>query len=603
MDFNDQRNQYILNYLENDKTNTALLLKGSWGTGKTYYIKQSLIPFLENKGKKVVFVSLYGIKDTGELSKYIFTESYFKTSNSKAGIVGIGIAKTVIRGVTSHFNVELNGGSKEWKKLSKYANLKNKLLIIDDLERHDESFGVAEILGYINNLCENDGVKVLLIGDENTLFGASCKKEFEEQIKLNKPQNKYKKIKEKTIGDTLEFISNFEDAIRNILHSFKLPFIDDKNESNIINEVVDISNLKEINSKNLRTVSRACQKMNDMLNEYHSIFELIEKEKVCSTFFQSVFLGLVGFYFRLSLDSSLKYDLSDGLVSSKLGTNKYPLYWFSYDFFATQSLQEVDFTKAFAFFRTSVQQNVNNGLFDLITSYYRVTESQLTDALNKLKECLKNNTVKLDSYSSLATYLIAIEHQVGLTDEVKEILSLMKENIRNSDIDLERAIELKNFVSGCKLETKEEQDEYDSLVNTFIEVSETKTKEKTKSIKKESLKEILKEADKNADKWMATKKGYSNFIDFDQLVEFMKSEEATALEVDEINSAFLRFYSRISNIYEFCRADLEALRRMKKELENIQAEESFDKTKRMQIRWFVGNLKHAIEKLEQGGRC
>lgn len=601
MDFNAQRNQCILNYLENDKTNTAFLLKGSWGTGKTYYIKQSLIPFLENEGKKAVFVSLYGIKDAEELSKYIFTESYFKASNSKAGIVGIGIAKTVIRGVTSHFNVELGGGAKEWKKLSKYANLKNKLLIIDDLERHDESFGVAEILGYINNLCENDGVKVLLVGDENALFGASCKKEFEEQIKLNETQNKYKKIKEKTIGDTLEFISNFDDAIRSILHSFKLPFIDDKNEANIINEIVDISNLKEINSKNLRAVSRACQKMNDMLNEYHSIFELIEKGKVRSTFFQSVFLGLVGFYFRLSLDSSLKYDLSDGLVSSKLGTNKYPLYWLSYDFFATQSLQEVDFTKAYTFFKASVQQNVNNELFNLITSYYRITESQLTDALYKLKECLKNNTVKLDSYSSLATYLIAIEHQVGLTDEVKENLSLMKENIRNSDIDLDRAIELKDFVSGCELETKEEQDEYDSLVNTFIEASEIKTKEKAKSIKKESLREILKEADKNADKWMITKKGYSYFIDFDQLVEFMKSEEATALEVDEIRGVFLHFYNRISNIYEFCRADLEPLKRMKQDLENMQKESTFDKTKRMQIWWFVGNLKHAIEKIEQGG--
>ena len=64
MDFDKQRNEYILNYLENDKTNTALLMKGSWGIGKTYYIKESLIPFLENKGKKVVFVSLYGIRFT-----------------------------------------------------------------------------------------------------------------------------------------------------------------------------------------------------------------------------------------------------------------------------------------------------------------------------------------------------------------------------------------------------------------------------------------------------------------------------------------------------------------------------------------------------------
>lgn len=603
MDFDVQRNEYILNYLENDKTNTALLLKGRWGIGKTYYIKHSLIPFLESKDKKVVFVSLYGIKNTEELSKYIFTESCFKVSNSKAGTVGIGIAKTVIRGVAGYFNVELTGGVKEWKKLTKYANLKNKLLIIDDLERHDQSFEVAEILGYINNLCENDGVKILLVGDENALFGTSYKKEFEEQIKLNEIQNKYKTIKEKTIGDTLEFIPDFEDALKSILHCFKLPFINDESEANIINEIDELSNSKGIDSKNLRAVSRACQKMSDMLNKYSCSFELIEKEKAYNRFLQSLFFGLVAFYFRLSIDSSLKYDSSDGYASSKLGTSKYPLFKFLYDFYASQSFQEDEITRAFDIFKKSIQENENNEVFNVVTSYYRVTESQLVSALDKLKECLKNNTVKLDSYSSLATYLIAIEHQVGLIDVVKGILSIMKENIRNSDIDLERAFELKDFVSGCELTTKEEQEEYDSFVNTFIEASENKTKEKAKLIKKESLMEILKEADKNADKWMTTKKGYSNFIDFDQLVEFMKSEEATALEVDEIRGVFLHFYHRISNIYEFCHGDLETLRRMEKELENIQADESFDKTKQMQIRWFVRNLKYAIEKLEQGGRC
>lgn len=32
-------NSYILHYLKKDKTHTAIMLTGEWGTGKSYYIK------------------------------------------------------------------------------------------------------------------------------------------------------------------------------------------------------------------------------------------------------------------------------------------------------------------------------------------------------------------------------------------------------------------------------------------------------------------------------------------------------------------------------------------------------------------------------------
>lgn len=595
MDFDKQRNEYILNYLENDKTNTALLMKGSWGIGKTYYIKESLIPFLKSKGKKVVLVSLYGIKDAEELSKYIFTESYFKFSNSKGGTIGIGIAKTVIRGVASHFNVDLNGGTKEWKKLTRYANLRGKLLIVDDLERHDSSFEVTEILGYINNLCENDGIKVLLVGDENALFGLNDGEKVS-------GTNKYKLIKEKTIGDTLLFVPNFEEAVRSMLKSFELPFIDNENEIKIIKGIVEVSDFKEINSRNLRAVSRACQKMSDMLNKYRSFHESIENEKWGRTFFENVFLGLVAFYFRLSKNSSIKFEPSGDLVSSKLGTPKYPLYRFSYDFHLSQFLQESDGLKAYLFLVNSIQENENNEVLNVITSYYCVTESQLVGAMNKLKDCLKSNGIRLNSYSSLATYLIAIEHQVGLVDDVKEILSLMEENIRHSDIDYEKAIELKEFVSGCELVTKEEQEEFDSFVNAFIETSEGKTKAKAEALTKESLMELLKDANKNRDQWMVMKKGYSAFVDFKELFEFIKSDEASAYELNEIRGMFMYFYNRIFNINEYCFSDLVPLKEMKEDLEKIKDNKRFDKTKHMQIKWFIGNINQAISNLERGGK-
>ena len=61
---NEELNSYILHYLTKDKTNSAIMLTGDWGTGKSYYIQHSLKPFLEkdeNGKHSCVIVSLYGL--------------------------------------------------------------------------------------------------------------------------------------------------------------------------------------------------------------------------------------------------------------------------------------------------------------------------------------------------------------------------------------------------------------------------------------------------------------------------------------------------------------------------------------------------------------
>ena len=40
----DELNGYIMHYLEEDKTHTAIMLTGEWGSGKTYYVENILVP-------------------------------------------------------------------------------------------------------------------------------------------------------------------------------------------------------------------------------------------------------------------------------------------------------------------------------------------------------------------------------------------------------------------------------------------------------------------------------------------------------------------------------------------------------------------------------
>lgn len=71
-------NEYIKNYLENDNTKSAVMLTASWGAGKSYYIREELVPFVKEKlNKMCVCVSLYGLKNIDEVSKALYLEVRF----------------------------------------------------------------------------------------------------------------------------------------------------------------------------------------------------------------------------------------------------------------------------------------------------------------------------------------------------------------------------------------------------------------------------------------------------------------------------------------------------------------------------------------------
>lgn len=54
------------------------------------------------------------------------------------------------------------------KQLYDSIDLSGKLIILEDLER--SGIDILEILGYVNSLTEQDGVKVLLVANEHELI-------------------------------------------------------------------------------------------------------------------------------------------------------------------------------------------------------------------------------------------------------------------------------------------------------------------------------------------------------------------------------------------------------------------------------------------------
>ena len=74
---NDEIIKVMLEYIEEDKYKSAILINGEWGSGKTFFITEKLSKVIKNKIKndgKYIYVSLYGVENVEELSNKLYSE-------------------------------------------------------------------------------------------------------------------------------------------------------------------------------------------------------------------------------------------------------------------------------------------------------------------------------------------------------------------------------------------------------------------------------------------------------------------------------------------------------------------------------------------------
>jgi hypothetical protein len=176
----------------------AVLLKGNWGAGKTWFVKNGL----EEAQNKYLYVSLYGITSFDEIESAFFEQLHPILSSKGMQLTSKffkGILKTAIK-------IDLDGDGKTDAsinstipdiKLPEYlTNTDNYILVFDDLERC--SINISDVMGYINHFVEHQGYKVIVLANE------------EEIIKVDA---KYSKVKEKLVGKTFKIKADVESAL------------------------------------------------------------------------------------------------------------------------------------------------------------------------------------------------------------------------------------------------------------------------------------------------------------------------------------------------------------------------------------------------------
>ena len=193
-------NQHVREYLTyyiglQRRPRYAVMLSGRWGVGKTHQVKKVLKELQSYSGgtvtKPYVLVSLYGLKSPEEIDDAMVAALHPWGDND-----GVRIATSVAKALLKH----KTGWELPKVKSSDLINrMSTDVFVFDDLERC--GMPVTDTFGYINQLVERDGCKVIVLANQDEI----------------KDQAEYLRGKEKLIGKTLEVEPDFDAAFSDFL--------------------------------------------------------------------------------------------------------------------------------------------------------------------------------------------------------------------------------------------------------------------------------------------------------------------------------------------------------------------------------------------------
>ncbi|BAY49347.1 hypothetical protein SAMD00079811_69760 [Scytonema sp. HK-05] len=266
----------------------AVLLKGQWGAGKTWFINK-YCEKLKTNNQKCLYVSLYGMTTFSEIEDVFFQQLHPVLSSKGMAITG-KIFKGLLKGT---LKIDLNDDSRDdgtWSvqipeiNLPEYLrNTEKSILVFDDLERC--KIDIGNILGYINYFVEHQELKVVIVANEDKLL-ENCS---------------YKDIKEKIIGKTFDVFPDFEGALEN--------FILSANDSEVRVFLSDNTHLiQDLYTKteyeNLRTLKQ-------IVLDFERIFETLPKKaKNKSEILEDLLTLLMAFSIEIKRGTMLPKDIS-----------------------------------------------------------------------------------------------------------------------------------------------------------------------------------------------------------------------------------------------------------------------------------------------------
>ncbi len=272
----------IYNYIQNYRINQAILLNGEWGCGKTFFIKNKLIPYLLEQNNQVLSISLYGVSKIEKVQDMIYGQwikNVVQNKTQKLGPFGNLISKGIDLFGSNAIKFVENRKAEVVKGILKknIGKSKNTILIFDDIERCQ--INIHELMGFLNNLSENNEFKIIMVANEKEIDKYEddipklktdnvTKKDSDntayDSNQLNNRKSKYQRTKEKLIGLTILYNipirESFDEIIKEYITNTDIQDIVLNNKEKIIEL------FQHEKHRNLRSLITACTAIENIVS-------------------------------------------------------------------------------------------------------------------------------------------------------------------------------------------------------------------------------------------------------------------------------------------------------------------------------------------------
>ena len=137
----------VISYVRDENAKYAILIDGTWGSGKTYLYENYLVDAIDsvevgkNERKQNVYISLYGISSIDSLAKQLITNYliYVKGNGNKLVKKGLKPLAGIIGIASSAFSFSIGPISTDlsnvFEKIEGSIDVKDMVICFDDLER------------------------------------------------------------------------------------------------------------------------------------------------------------------------------------------------------------------------------------------------------------------------------------------------------------------------------------------------------------------------------------------------------------------------------------------------------------------------------------
>lgn len=269
---NEIISDYLFKYAEHPDPRYAIMLKGKWGCGKSFFVDKWMKQFNEKykNGEQTLqplYISLYGLTNVEQITKAIDKQLHPQLYSKGAEFTKklFKVASKIVFKTTIDWNKDGDDDMSFDATLDSLSLLTSKdelikgtkIIVFDDLERC--LIDMKLLLGYINTLVEHGACHVIIVGDETHATESSKKTLLE--------------FKEKTVGREFEIQPDTIGAVHFFLND-DVPMAEWlKLQEHFIIEV-----FLATKCDNLRLLRQCLYDFNSL---YHEIeHELLEKDNI-----------------------------------------------------------------------------------------------------------------------------------------------------------------------------------------------------------------------------------------------------------------------------------------------------------------------------------